>query len=421
MLAFPGARGFGARVTGGRGGSVIKVTNLDDSGPGSLQWALDQSGPRIIVFEVSGIIEADMITITEGDVTVAGQTAPGAGITIHGRLYAENAWNIILRHLRIRPEYDGSEGEQFDALRLSYMSGAMVDHISVSGGVDETVDMYTAIDATVQWSTIECAGTEGHPEGRHNYGLINGPDGIRVSILYNLFANNSRRNPAIANGPSEVSYNVNYNTEAGFVHNNPASGPFNFVGNTFRPGPSDELMPFYFDDENGSPDPDLSYALVDNQIDGEGSACTGAALDNPWEQCDIYHESPESTLTHELHDFSGASDGYYAPEMNTAEAAFIDVLAYAGAFPRDVIAERTISELNAGTGEWGARVPSDLMQGLTAGSPPADEDDDGMADNWEAQHGLDPNDGSDHSTVMPSGYTAIEEYVNGLAYALAPT
>ncbi|MCA9556533.1 MAG: pectate lyase precursor, partial [Myxococcales bacterium] len=280
--AFPGARGFGAGATGGRGGQVIKVTTLDATGPGSLQEALNQTGARIIVFDVSGVIEGD-ITIENGDVTIAGQTAPGGGITIAGRLfgrYDTSVGNIIVRHLRVRPTYGGGPGEQFDGAQLSRNRNVILDHLSVSWGVDETIDLYEANDVTVQFTTIEEGATMGHPEGEHNYGLINGPDGHRLTLQHNLFIHQKNRNPAVANGPAEIVNNVAYNVRHGFVHHNPASGPFNIVGNAYLRGPDDDLFPFYFDDENNFTAGDLSYYLADNYIDDPG-VFTGT-VDNPW-------------------------------------------------------------------------------------------------------------------------------------------
>ena len=197
--SFPGAEGFGAVATGGRGGTVLKVTNLNADGPGSLQWALDQSGPRIVVFEVSGVIPGD-ITVNHGDVTIAGETAPGGGITIAGRFYAAydaSVQNIIVRFLRVRPTplTGGTGGDQYDAIQFSRNSRFILDHLSVSWGSDETVDVYEADDFTIQWCTIEESSTEGHSEGEHNYGLINGPDGYGISLHHNLFAHHKNRCP----------------------------------------------------------------------------------------------------------------------------------------------------------------------------------------------------------------------------------
>lgn len=422
VLAFPGARGFAATITGGRGGQVIKVTTLDATGPGSLAAALATSGPRIIVFEVSGVIETDILEIPYGDVTIAGQSAPGAGITINGRLWAAYEYgvdNIVVRHVRVRPTYDESDGEQFDALRFSLSRFVMLDHVSVSFGVDEIVDLYSAQDVTVQWSVIESALTEGHPEGEHNYGLINGPDGRRVSILNSVFAHNKNRNPALANGPAEVVNNVMYNVQHGFVHHNPASGQFNFMGNYFMPGPEGELIPFFFDDENGGADESLFYFFEDNFVGGPGSVCDEGLLDNPWQQCDV--ESYVTDLHHATvaFDFSPESDNYRAPDSVPAADTWNDVLDYAGTYPHDVVSRRTVTEARAGTGSWGGREPNDLLEGLTPGQAPEDTDDDGMSDVWETSHGLDPET-DDSAEIMESGYTAVEEYLNELAQALAP-
>ena len=422
LPAFPGAEGFGASATGGRGGQVIKVTTLAADGPGSLQAALDVAGPRIIVFAVSGVIEGD-INVTHGDVTIAGQTAPGAGITIHGRLtgeYDDSVTNIIVRHLRVRPVYGGGAGEQFDALQFSLNSKVILDHMSVSWGVDETMDLYEADDITVQWSTIEDSATSGHPEGMHNYGLINGPDGHRISLHHNLFIHHKNRCPAIANGPADVINNVAYNVRHGFVHHNPASGPFNIIGNVYIQGPDDSLIPFFFDDENDFSAGDLSYYLADNYIDDPGDYV--GVVDDPW-ITPYQHPSfedmlaPASLHTTVKHVFSGD----YTPVTVHPSSDVEEIVAHgAGAFPRDVVTTQMLSELASKTGSWGVDTPGDLLEGLTPASPPPDADNDGMDDAWETDHGLDPSNGSDHATVMESGYTAIEEYINSEANEVAP-
>ncbi len=421
VLAFPGAEGFGARATGGRGGRVVKVVNLDASGPGSLQAALDLDEPRIIVFEVSGVIHADIIEIPYGDVTIAGQTAPGGGITLHARLYTAYSYdvsNIIIRHLRIRPEYAGSGGDQFDSIQFSRTSNFILDHISVAFGVDETVDLYEAQDVTIQWSSIESSATSGHSEGMHNYGLINGPGGQHVSVHHTLFAHHQNRCPAIANGPASVRNNVMYNVRHGFVHHNPASGPFNIVGNYFRDGADDDLHPFYFDDENATHDPGLLYFLADNYIDFPGNDCEGS-IDNPWTECaqDLYLDDTHRAASE--FDFTTASAGFVPITTTSSTVAYQAVLDGAGAFPRDVVTQAAVADCLDRTGSWGANIPSDFMQGLTPAAPPVDGDDDGIPDAWETSHSLDPADPSDNHTIMPSGYPAIEEYVNELATALA--
>jgi pectate lyase len=404
-------------VTGGRGGQVIKVTTLAASGPGSLQAALDVDAPRIIVFEVSGVIDTDVITIPYGDVTIAGQTAPGGGITIKGRLFAEYDYgvqNIIVRHLRVRPEYDGSEGIQFDALQFSRVSRFILDHVSVAFGVDETIDLYEAEYATVQWSTIESSGTVGHPEGEHNYGMINGPDGRYVSVHHNLFAHHKNRCPAIANGPAEVVNNVIYDVRHGFVHHNPAEGDINIVGNYYKDGPSASLYPFWFDDESNPTD--THYYLADNWVDDQTAACQGS-VDNPWSECswDLYLDSSHRATS--PFDF-GAEPELVPLTVTASTEAYQAVLAGAGAFPRDVVSRGSVEDTQNRTGSWGATMPPNLMQGLSPASPPVDTDDDGIADAWEIAQGLDPTDPEDLHTPLGSGYPAIEQYINELADAL---
>lgn len=418
VRAFPGATGFGAMATGGRGGRVIKVTNLNASGPGSLQEALSARGARIIVFGVSGVIEPDdYFEIGSGDVTIAGQTAPGGGITLKGRLFAsydDRVGNFIIRHIRVRPEYDGSEGSQFDSIQFSRNHTIILDHVSVGFGIDETMDLYSAKNVTVQWSTIESPTPEpSHEGGDHHYGLINGPDGQYIAVHHNLFAHSNNRNPAIANGPADVLNNVMYDVRIGFVHHNPASGQFRIVGNYFKDGPNATLIPFYFDDGASN---DLKYYVADNWVQGR-SECSEGKLDNPWQQCNNSQDHGESYRSTTDFDFTQVN-GYRATSVTSPQQAYTDIVAKVGAFPRDVVTRTTISNLEAGTGVWGMPLPSDLMEGLTPTTPPTDADNDGMADEWERAHGLDPADGADHTTVMESGYTAIEEYINELAERL---
>ncbi|VAW34102.1 Pectate lyase, partial [hydrothermal vent metagenome] len=159
LTAFPEAQGFGAFATGGRGGSVLKVTTLAATGVGSLSWAVNQPGARIIVFDVSGIITTD-IEIPHGDITIAGQTAPGAGITLVGHLttqFGVETNNIIIRHLRIRPPNPNAQWppNQHDSIQFSSANNIILDHIDVSHGADENIDMWDgAHHITIQWSNI---------------------------------------------------------------------------------------------------------------------------------------------------------------------------------------------------------------------------------------------------------------------------
>jgi len=431
--AFPDAEGFGARATGGRLGAVVKVTNLNASGPGSLQAAVDVAGPRIVVFDVSGVIVGD-VEISHGDLTIAGQTAPGAGITINGHLYTPfptTFGNIIIRHIRVRPPMPDANWPpaQHDAVQMSANRLLMFDHLDISHGVDENVDLYDgARDITVQWSTISFPVMGGgHPDGaEHNFGILNGPNGGRISVHHNLFVHNKRRTPALSYGPAEVVNNVIYNTREGFVHNNPAVGQFNLIGNTYKDGPSANMLPYFFDPENASPP--VQYYSFANAVDHPG--VFSGPLNNPFTTTsfstaypgfyDADYITPAMFTATSAFDFSG-SIGYVPISIQVAAVATACVLERAGAWPRDLIASRAVNETASRSGTWGNHRPANwLTAGLTPGTAPADSDADGMPNAWESAHGLNPNSAADRHTVLAGGYPAIETYINERADALLP-
>jgi pectate lyase len=418
--AFPGAEGFGATATGGRGGPAVLVTTLAARGPGSLQEALDRTGPRVVVFTVSGVIEGD-IEITHGDVTIAGQTAPGAGITIHGRLagaYDAAVRNIVVRHLRIRPPpltETRADGNRHDAVQFSRNTSVMLDHITASWASDETVDLYEARDLTLQDSTVEESSLTGHPEGRHNYGLIVGPDGTRVSILRTLFAHHFRRGPAFATGPVEMRSSVVFDVRDGFVHDNAAEGTFYVVGNVWKRGRSSKLTPFALEDEDpGSGD--VRYVVRDNRVD-DPPTLVGDVRDPFAERGrhPSFRELPAGVDT--------GADGpvpgivYPARSMSTGEA-YAAVLRRSGAFPRDTVTRRTVEEVRTRCGAWGAKPPGDLLEGLAPTKAPEDTDRDGLPDAWERSRGRSPTNPDDARQPLEGEYTALEVYVNELADAL---
>jgi pectate lyase len=422
LPSFPGAEGFGAVATGGRGGRVIKVTTLSATGPGSLQEALDAPGPRTIVFAVSGVIDGN-IQIPHGDVTIAGQTAPGAGITLRGQLflyksYGAGADNVIIRHIRVRPPQPRGALEKFDALQGGLnTTKIMMDHVSICCGADETVDLYTSDQVTVQWSTIEESAQANHPDGHaHNYGFIQGNDeGGRLSLHHNLFTGNKARSPAVSKGPSDVVNNVVHNVRHGFLNNNPASGTFNIVGNTFKQGPNDTLIPYYFDGGSGA-----QYFLRDNFIDdpGDFEGVSDSLSEGYFSNADA--GAIRGKLGAALFDYS-AIEGYVPITTQPHADAYEQVLTKAGGFPRDGMTTRVVAETRARTGSWGSKYLTNPLEGLTVALAPVDADNDGIADDWERTHGLDPTQPADSVRPMASGYTAIEEYVNELADNLTRT
>ena len=241
----------------------------------------------------------------------------------------------------------------------------------------------------------------GHPEGRHNYGLISGPRGERVSIHHNLFAHHARRCPAIANGPADVRNNVIYNFRDGLSHEGhpPNDRGFNLIGNFYKRGPSDsKIFPFCFRGE-------VSYYLRDNFIEGVG------IVQDPWAEADKL-----PGLRYYARHGRKADDEFPVPKVTTDApvVAYERVLRRAGCFPRDAVTRRIVREVKAGTGAWGRSHAEVLLQDSRPAATPRDSDQDGMSDAWEVAHGLDANDGADHRQAMESGYTAIEEYCHHL-------
>lgn len=420
LPAFPGAEGFGAGAVGGRGGRVIKVTNLDGSGPGSLQAACEAPGPRIVVFEVGGVIRGE-ISIKHPYITIAGQTAPSPGITIQGRLLSraqdgERLHDIIIRFIRVRPQ--PTTGHTGDAVQFPKVERVILDHLSLSWANDETIDICHSSEFTVQWCTIEASDTEGHDKrGLHNFGIISAyQDSGNISLHHNLFAHHSRRSPSLTpyvpGKPGDFRNNVVYSFREGLTHDGHVpQEAINFIGNYYKRGPNSEtIIPFAFH-------PKGRYYLEGNFVDGVGivgdrgkqsmELPAWVKLNRTWTRLD----QPAAVAPVATH---------------SAEATYKLVLNQAGCFPRDRVTTRTIREVAEGTGKWGRNAPAApgddwFFTGLKQAASVVDTDADGIPDEWEDAHGLDKLNSSDNNRILASGYTAIEEYVNQRAKLLVET
>ena len=456
LPAFPGAEGWGCDTPGGRGGKVICVTNLNPDGPGSLQAACEAKGPRIVVFAVSGVIPAT-IFIEHGNITIAGQTAPGAGITINGMLVTrEGISDVFIRHLRVRPKtsaqtFAGPEGEKtarrlhecglanpylseaqkvfnLDAIRkepnefqhagiLNGVKRLVLDHVTFSWGADEVVSLCRSQYVTVQWCTVEEGaikeGGSNKYRGYHNFAIFSAynVEGDFISVHHNLIAHNSRRCPTARDGFADLRNNVVYNARGGFdldgsCAKTGASHDYNFIGNYFKRGPNSTGVL-----AGVSWGKSTWWAEWRNETRPNRGTSKYFVEDNLW-------DDQPPPLPAFIEDGTGRlKEPMPCPKVTTQKAkeAYELVLKHAGAWPRDAVTKRTIEEVRTGTGEWGRREPKGgLMEGLTPGAAPKDTDRDGMPDEWEKKNGLDPSQ-NDSAKVMPSGYTAIEVYLNELA------
>lgn len=416
--AFPGAEGYGKYTTGGRGGEVVYVTNLNDDGPGSFREAVTREGPRIVVFDTSGTITLESsLTIDSGDLTIAGQTAPGEGITIRDYPVGLDADNIIVRYLRFRlGDVHGIAGDAFSG---SDLQDIIIDHCTMSWGIDEVSSFYRNRNFTMQWSIIsESLADSDHPKGRHGYGGIWG--GKKVTFHHNLLAHHSSRNPRLADS-NPIPYRINrqldfynnviYNWQFNSMYGG-EKGEQNIVNNYFKPGPAT--------------DDDVSDRIVNpskpyGKFYVKGNVVEGAPeiTQNNWAG-GVQTENPQTT--------KAASSFSFNPEfVQPANEAFKAVLANAGAsLNRDAVDERIIKEVKTGTATYRGSVGNlpgiiDSQEDvggwpeLASGEAPKDTDRDGMPDVWEVEKGLDPQNKSDAKQyTLDEDYTNIEVYLDSL-------
>jgi hypothetical protein len=400
LPAFPGAEGFGAETPGGRGGKVLVVSNLNDSGAGSFRGACEAQGPRIVVFRVSGLIDLQSpIRVTEPFITIAGQSAPGAGICLKRNGLAIDTHDVVVRHMRSRP--GDISGKEVDGLAIGGSSRrVIVDHCSVSWSVDENLSPSGNIaDVTVQWSIIsEALNRSVHGKGAHGYGSLARAAG-GLSMHHNLWASNSSRNPRPGDNYARPPYpvidvrnNVIYNPGGGNVIGETVT--INYVGNLIKPGPDTVLDAMFNPTEKYS-----IPAFVEGNV-VEGRAGYAKWFSKPVEMLAKAAESPRIT----------ASD---------ARIAFLKVLDEVGATlpARDTVDARVVAGVRNGSGRI---IDSQWEVGgwpeYRSAAPAADGDRDGMPDEWERAKGLDPKDWRDAGlTAKTGGYSNVEVYLNGLA------
>lgn len=401
--AFPGAEGFGRKAQGGRGGAVIKVSNLNDSGPGSLRACIDAKGPRTCVFTVGGVIRftGEPPVIRNPYLTIAGQTAPGGGILLtHAGgpngftpLVIKRTHDVVVRHIRVRTDRDGEERGGNDAFTIEDSSNVILDHVSGSWALDENVNGQGQNDLiTVSWSIF----AEGIP--RHDKCALLASDPVgpqRFSFVKNLCAHNGDRNPD-ANFPPgsciEIVNNVFYNANSQFAEIWESEGgtPVNIINNYFRAGPN----------TSGA------VGAIDRQTIGS----TGIAR--------IYHSGNQLDglfrMTTDPATIAVVNKQVCALASGAmpARQAYNAVLAGAGAFPRDGFDQKIVSEVMRRTGSIIAKDAVRQLPPIASGTPYRDQDGDGMSDAWEVANGLDPARNDAWADADRDGWANLDEFLD---------
>lgn len=412
--AFPGAEGFGKNTTGGRGGKVIVVSNLNDNGPGSLREAIRKKEARIITFAVSGTIalESDL-TISNGDLTIAGQSAPGDGICIKNFPVRVSADNVIIRYLRFR--LGDERKQQEDALSGVRQKDVIIDHCSISWSVDECASFYQNQNFTMQWCLIsESLNASVHAKGPHGYGGIWG--GMKATFHHNLLASHTSRLPRFSgssttpNGPDELvdfRNNVIYNWSSNNTYGG-EKGSYNVIGNYYKPGPATPANKKWI----VNPSSPVGRFFVANNILAGSERVTKNNWDGGVKTNSIDSARVRKPFVSELID------------QQAPEKAYELVLQYAGAsLHRDAVDTRIVGEVRTGKSLSGRKGDGIIdTQSQVGGWPelksePAlpDEDQDGMPNEWELKNHLNPKDPADApSFTLSKGYTNIEVYLNSL-------
>ncbi len=458
--AFPGAEGFGRYVTGGRGGNVYHVTSLaDDGSEGTLRWALGKAGAKTIVFDVSGTIHLQSaLNISIGNVTIAGQTAPGDGICVADYPVAIKANNVIVRYMRFRLGnnnvlINGADG--WDAFGGFDQQDWMIDHCSVSWSIDECLSVLGNKNTTVQWCLVaQSLVNSGHSKGAHGYGGNWGGSG--ASFHHNLIAHHGSRTPRLGPRPTtqldermDMRNNVIYNFGGNGCYGGEGMN-VNIVNNYYKPGPGTptdkkgyriagigirtnsyvETYPAYapalhlwgkyyvagnynskYSDVNND---NWTYGII-NQVDA--NSCDG-------------------TFTAETKDSIKLSEpiGFLLTTTHSAEDAYERVLDFAGAcLNRDSFDALMVSDTRNGTATYTGKglskgfvnsqddnKPADADDSwsawptLNSKDAPKDTDGDGMPDEWELANALDATDPNDGKTIGADGYSNLENYLNSL-------
>jgi hypothetical protein len=449
--AFPGAEGGGKYSFGGRGGKVYVVTNLNDNGVGSLRWACEKGGARIVVFNVAGIIRIKSPIIVRAPyITIEGQTAPGSGVCVAGESFWINTHDVIIRYMRFR-RGETWVGRRDDAIGGNPIGNIMIDHVSASWGLDENMSMYRHMYNDSTGKTEEKLGTvnitiqnsifsESLDTWNHAFGSTLG--GENCAFIRNLWANNAGRNPSIGwNGIFNFANNVVFN----WVHRSTDGGDYtamyNIINNYYKPGPATPrdhpISHRILKPESGRSK--LKYRVYGRAyVNGNIVEGNETVTKDNWKGGVQVEELPDAG---EYTDKMKWNTPLPMPEITIVPAlqAKEFVLANAGAIlpVRDAVDKRIVEQVRTGkivvpegviapTSQFKVRrLPLDSYKiGIITdvsqvggypdykGTPYKDADNDGIPDEYEIKNKLDPNNPADAAMITKSGYSNIEVYLN---------
>lgn len=452
--AFPGAEGGGAYTPGGRGGRVLVVTSLADSGPGTLRWACEQGGARTVVFNVAGVIQLQSpINVRAPYITIAGQTAPGDGVCVAGASFLLDTHDIIIRHMRFRR---GAKDVAFrdDALGGNCVGNVIIDHCSSTWGLDENMSIYRhvwnrkadgsysklpTVNVTIQNSIF----AEALNLYNHAFGATIG--GHNSMFCRNLFASNISRNCSIGmDGGFNLVNNVTYNWWNRSVDGGDENSLLNIINNYFKPGPitpKDKPIAHRIVKPESSRDRTKPDTFGKAYVNGNVVVGNDRVTRDNWDGGVQVYDLPDAG---KFMDKIKVDKPFPMPHvtMMSAKEAYRFVMGNVGAtLPRrDAVDARIIKTVKTGKAIYvkdapvvgspyvKRRMPLDTYkQGIIndpaqvgglpeyKGTPRQDSDGDGMPDAWEKRYGLDPNDASDAvKDCNGDGYTNIEKYINGI-------
>lgn len=459
--SFPGAEGFGRYTTGGRGGAVYHVTSLADNGAvGTFRWAVTRSGARTVVFDVSGtIFLTSELKISNSNITIAGQTAPGDGICIADYPVSIGADNVIIRFIRFRLGNRNVANHEGDGLGGMDRQNVIIDHCSVSWSIDECLSVYGMKNLTVQWCIAsQSLRNSGHAKGAHGYGGNWGGSG--ASYHHNLMCHHDSRTPRLGPRPStqtdermDMRNNVIYNWGGNGCYGGEGMN-VNIVNNYYKPGPLTKtrsgaiqyriaaigIRTTQYVTDNPSFAP-MWHVWGDYYVNGNYMHGNAAVTADNWTNgiyAQISNSTVDNTFTQATKDTMKLATpiNFVYVTNHTPELAYERVLSYAGAsLKRDPLDALMVSDTRNGvatfTGSISTNMPgiidsqNDIKPAnapanwspwptLVSLAAPTDTDQDGMPDDWETANSLNPLSATDRNSLNAEGYTMLEVYMNSL-------